>query len=194
MTTGERIKQRRLELGMTQTELAEKTGYSDKSSIAVIESGKNNLRQSKIQAFADALDCDPLWLIGLDAPEEQESNTDIYNNIIKLCESNGINVRRLETDLNFSNGSIGKLKRGGGLSAKRAQAIADYFGVSAEYVLTGKVPDDEPDYYLNADARAAAEFLHHNPKYKVLFDAARNVSEKDIDFVKQMIDRVTGNE
>ena len=54
MTTGERIKQRRLELGMTQAELAEKTGYSDKSSIAVIESGKNNLRQSKIQAFAES--------------------------------------------------------------------------------------------------------------------------------------------
>lgn len=118
----------------------------------------------------------------------------IYENIINLCDLKGITIKKLETDLGFSNGSIGKLKRGGGLSAKRAQAIADYFGVSAEYVLTGKVPDDEPDYYLNTDARAAAEFLHHNPKYKVLFDAARNVSEKDIDFVKQMIDRVTGNE
>ena len=38
MTTGERIKQRRKELGMTQAELAKKTGYTDKSSIAVIES------------------------------------------------------------------------------------------------------------------------------------------------------------
>lgn len=71
MTTGERIRQRRLELGMTQKELAEKLGYSTKTTVAAIEAGRNELRQAKIQAIAEVLDCDPLWLIGLsnEAPE-----------------------------------------------------------------------------------------------------------------------------
>lgn len=58
------IKKRRLELGMTQSDLAEKLGYSDKSMIAKIESGKVDLAQSKIIAFADALRATPSDLMG----------------------------------------------------------------------------------------------------------------------------------
>ena len=48
-------------------------------------------------------------------------------------------------------------------------------------------------YYMNNDARDMAQFLFENPEYKVLFDASRKVKKEDIDFVKQMIDRVRGN-
>jgi len=58
------IKKRRQELHMTQTELAEKTGYTNKSSIASIEAGKIDLPQSKILQFADALECTPSELLG----------------------------------------------------------------------------------------------------------------------------------
>lgn len=49
------IKSRRLELGMSQEELAYKVGYTDRTSIAKVESGKVDLSQSKILAFAEAL-------------------------------------------------------------------------------------------------------------------------------------------
>ena len=49
------IKARRLDLGMSQTELAKKCGYTDRSSIAKVESGQVDLPQSKIKVFADAL-------------------------------------------------------------------------------------------------------------------------------------------
>ena len=58
------IKKRRLELGMTQSDLAEKLGYSDKSMIAKIENGKVDLAQSRILAFADALKMSPSDLMG----------------------------------------------------------------------------------------------------------------------------------
>lgn len=38
-----------------------------------------------------------------------------------------------------------------------------------------------------------AEFMFKNPEYKVLFDASRKVKKDDIEFVKQMIDRVRGD-
>ena len=53
--------------------------------------------------------------------------------------------------------------------------------------------DEDAVYYLDDEAREMAEFMHKNPRYKVLFDAVRNVSAEDIDFVRQMIDRTTGN-
>ncbi|MBQ9065702.1 MAG: helix-turn-helix domain-containing protein [Blautia sp.] len=58
------IKKRRTELHLTQSELAEKLGYADKSMIAKIEAGKVDLQRSKIMAFAKALETTPAILMG----------------------------------------------------------------------------------------------------------------------------------
>lgn len=58
------IKSKRIELGLTQGELAERTGYADKSMIAKIENGKVDLSQSKIELFAEALHTTPRALMG----------------------------------------------------------------------------------------------------------------------------------
>lgn len=54
---GANIKNRRKQLGITQTELAERLGYSGKWSIAKIESGVSELTVPKIKLFAEALQC-----------------------------------------------------------------------------------------------------------------------------------------
>lgn len=58
------IKKRRLELGMTQKELAQLAGYENRSSIARIERGDTNLPQSKIVDIARALKVTPSYLMG----------------------------------------------------------------------------------------------------------------------------------
>ena len=58
------IKNRRLQLKMTQTELAKKVGYADKGMISRVENGKIDLSQSQIMKFADALETDPASLMG----------------------------------------------------------------------------------------------------------------------------------
>lgn len=58
------IKNRRTELNMTQTELAQKVGYADKGMISRVENGKVDLSQSQIIKFAKALDIDPGVLMG----------------------------------------------------------------------------------------------------------------------------------
>lgn len=68
---GKNIKARREELGMTQRELAAKMGYSNHTTITKIESGKNDLPQSKIAQFAKVLNTSPGQLLGwYDEPEE----------------------------------------------------------------------------------------------------------------------------
>lgn len=52
---GQKIKQRRLSLEMTQEELAFKMGYKSKSTINKIELGINDIPQSKIVQFAKVL-------------------------------------------------------------------------------------------------------------------------------------------
>lgn len=51
---------------MTQEELARKTGYTDRSTIARIEKGEIDLSQSKILQFAEALGTTPSHLMGWD--------------------------------------------------------------------------------------------------------------------------------
>lgn len=63
------IRNRRIELGMSQEELAQKMGYTSRSTIAKIEAGKNDIPQSKIQAFAIALNTTPGRLMGWDSEE-----------------------------------------------------------------------------------------------------------------------------
>lgn len=60
------IKARREELGMSQNELAKRLGYKDRSTIAKIEAGINDITQSKIEAFAKALNTTASDLMGWD--------------------------------------------------------------------------------------------------------------------------------
>ena len=62
------IKQRRLDLKMSQDTLAELTGYKDRSSIAKIEKGEVDISESKIREFAKALKISPQELMGWDEP------------------------------------------------------------------------------------------------------------------------------
>jgi len=55
---------RREELNLSQDELAKKLGYRTRSSINKIEKGVNDIPQSKIKAFAIALDTTPEYLMG----------------------------------------------------------------------------------------------------------------------------------
>ena len=66
---GQKIKQRRIELGLTQEELARRLGYKDKSAINKIELNKNDINQDKLVRFAKALECDPNDL--LEKPSHQ---------------------------------------------------------------------------------------------------------------------------
>lgn len=77
----ENIKKLRLELGMSQEELARKTGYSDRSSIAKIESGKVDLTNSKIVDFAKALNTTPSALMGWTTYDDLKDKT--WNDVSK---------------------------------------------------------------------------------------------------------------
>ena len=69
----------------------------------------------------------------------------------------------------------------------KIEMLADYLGVEKSDLL-----EEKDRYYINDDARDLAQFLFENPDYRVLFDASRKVKKEDIEFVKQMIDRMTG--
>lgn len=76
MTIYDRIKDLRISQKMSQTDLAIKMGYKDGSMITKIESGKVDISQKKIIAFAKALDTTPAYLMGWteDHPDDPVSD------------------------------------------------------------------------------------------------------------------------
>ena len=71
MEIGDRIKALRELRGMTQTELAQGMGYTDKSTICKIEANQRNLPHSKVVKAAEALGVEPGYLMGW--KEDQKS-------------------------------------------------------------------------------------------------------------------------
>ena len=75
MTVGERIKNRRIELGMTQEELAFKLGYKSRSSVNKVELA-TDLTLKTVRAYAKALNIDPMSLMEL-----QEADQGRYSHV-----------------------------------------------------------------------------------------------------------------
>lgn len=120
MTVGERIKLRRLELKLSQSELAAKAGYSDKSAISKLEHSENDITLKQVKRIADALEVSPSYLIGwetslvdylVDDPTlsptekimiELESlyiRNDLYKDLLKAAEGNSPENIQLAIDM-----------------------------------------------------------------------------------------------
>lgn len=72
------IKRRRVQLEMTQDELAKRLGYSGKSMVSKIEQGKVKLDQEKIEEIARILRMDPLELMGYKLSTMTEADANAY--------------------------------------------------------------------------------------------------------------------
>ena len=71
-------------------------------------------------------------------------------------------------------------------------ALANLFNVSPAYLMGW---DEDPkitqeEYYTNPEVAELAQQLKDRPELKVLFDASRDISKEDIQFVIDMIERM----
>lgn len=77
MTTADRIRQRRLELGLTQLELAKRLGFSTKAAVSKVECQGDNVTLKNVEKFALALHCAPAYLMGWN--DEKYDNDPTYH-------------------------------------------------------------------------------------------------------------------
>lgn len=87
MLLNDKLKARRIELGLTMLDVAKSVGVSE-ATISRWESGDiGNMRRDKIALYAKALKTSPLFIMGIDNDTDEEENIfDKYDNIspIKL--------------------------------------------------------------------------------------------------------------
>ena len=124
---------------------------------------------------------------------EAEINKIIANNINKLLNIRNKTQVELAAYMNVSQATVSNWCKG--LKTPRMDKIDKicvFFNCRRSDLMEEKDEATE-SYYLNDDAKEIAQFLYDNPEYKVLFDTTRKVKKEDIDFVKQMIDRIRGD-
>jgi transcriptional regulator with XRE-family HTH domain len=90
---GDRIKERRIEIGMTQDELAKKLGYKTRSTITKIEKNENDVNQTTLKKIADALDVPPAYFIEIvEHPTRKKYLMSYFNKLIKMSDADIDNV------------------------------------------------------------------------------------------------------
>ena len=71
----------------------------------------------------------------------------MYDRIKALCKQKGVTITGTEKDLGFARGSLCKVDTNKP-SMDRVNKLADYFGVSVEYLMTGETPAERKEVTL----------------------------------------------
>lgn len=121
---------------------------------------------------------------------------EIGEKIHRLRIENDLTLEELGNKIGVGKSTVRKWEKGiiANMRRDKISAIANALGTTPAYLMGWEDDSDnnieDNSYYINEDARDIANFMFRNPEYKVLFDATRKVKKEDIEFVKQMIDRM----
>lgn len=77
---------------------------------------------------------------------------------------------------------------------EKMQKIADYFGVSIEYLMTGIEKEGGEKYYLNDETAEMAQKIFENKELRLLFDAARDAEPEDLKYTHDLLLRLKRKE
>ena len=108
----------------------------------------------------------------------------MLDKIKELCRSQGMSVSQLEEVLGFGNKAIYKWdKQTPGID--KVKKVADYFGVTVDYLLSEEMEFDEKEALLQQ--------LFDNKGMRILFSATQGATEEDLVLAAQIIETLKNN-
>lgn len=112
----------------------------------------------------------------------------MYDIFERLCEKLGVTPYRVCKETGITTATISNWKAGRYTPKQdKLQKIAEYFGVTVEYLMTGEEKEDSPKYYLNKETAAIAQDIFENKELRLLFDAARDATPEDLKLTHDML-------
>lgn len=98
----------------------------------------------------------------------------IYERIESLRKSKGLSQGKLEKQLGFSNGSISKWKNSTP-KVERLQKLADFFGVSVEYLMTGKEENKKENSVIDIkdELERMRDLLKNRTRHPIYYDGEK---------------------
>ena len=129
--------------------------------------------------------------------------SEMYNRIEKLCKENNTNITEMCRKLDIPRSSMSELKAGRvkSMSIERIEVIANYFGVTADFI-RGKDENDnikafdetgEP-LFIDDEVREIVDSLRTRPEMKILFSASKKATKEDILKTVKIIEALRNSE
>lgn len=112
----------------------------------------------------------------------------MYEIFEKLCAERDVTPYRVCKETGLTTATLSNWKAGRYVpKADKMQKIADYFGVSLEYLQTGKQPGLKQGYYLNDETAAIAQEIYKNKELRLLYHDARDAKPEDLKAVHDIL-------
>ena len=176
------FKELRMKNGLTQQEIADKLKVS-RSSIGMYEKGEREPNYELLETIADFFNVDMNYLL---RGTEIMANNQFSEMLKHYLMVNGKKQTDLVNDLGYDKSTVSNWCAG--LRVPKVDVIIDianYLHVDVGNLIVDNTTNED-NYYIND----IVQFLYENPEYKVLFDTFRKVKKEDIQFVKEMIERM----
>ena len=116
----------------------------------------------------------------------------------KLRKNKGITQAELGKVLGVSPSTIGMYEQGRRTPDKNSLlALARFFNVTTDYLLGNDAAPSQhapAPSYLDQETAEMAEQLKNNPSMRMLFDASKDASSKDLEIAANLLRQLKGNE
>ena len=111
---------------------------------------------------------------------------ELLDMVKELCRLKGISQGRMEKEIGISNGASSKWKTSSP-SLDILKKLSEYFGVSVDYLMTGKEKAGGETYYFNEETKKIAQKVFENKSLRMLMDSAQDATPEDIETVHSML-------
>ena len=162
------------EKGLTDYRVAKETGIGT-ATFSNWKNGKYTPKTDKIELIAEFLGVSP----------EEISEPKRKKNIIRVYHAQSASDGGTKAPRDMVQVKSEDMPR-----PKLQKDISERLRTRVNEAMEEVLSENSGLYYDDPETRELVEFLHKSPEYKVLFDAAKRVPPEDIEFVRQMLDKM----
>ena len=110
----------------------------------------------------------------------------MYEIFEQLLQKFGVTPYKVSKQTGVTQTTLSNWKNGKSTpSNSNLQKIADYFGVSVDYLMTGEEKEGDK-YYLNDETAQVAQEIFENKELRALFDVQRDMEPGDLKALHNM--------
>ena len=197
---GKRIKEKRESLGMTQEELAAKLGYKNKSSIAKIETGTNDIVQSKVVEFANILDTTVAYLMGWENIPKSSKRKGVVINVLGRVAAgvpieaieNVIDTEEITEELAKTGTFFGLQIHGNSMEPKMSEGdiviVRQQDDAESGEIVIVTVNGTDATCKRLRKYRDGIELISNNPSYEPIFFTNEEIESKPVRIIGRVVE------
>lgn len=111
----------------------------------------------------------------------------MYEIFAKLLKEKGLKAADVTRATGIKSPVFSEWKKGKSKpNTEKMIKIANFLGVSVEYLTTGKEPEINEEYYLNKETAQVAQEIFENKELRALFDVQRDMDPEDLNALHNM--------